>query len=366
MRRVSFVIFGICLLLWGPLVLAAGLQVVFINPGRTEEPYWRSVTRFMQPAAAQLGIELEVLHAERDHLKMLELTSQVARRSRKPDYLIIVNEKLAAGEMLKIAEQAKIKTMLAFSSFEAEQLAEFGRPRQKFQYWIGSITPIAAEAGQLTANELVRQVRRANLQADDGKVHVALIGGDRATPTGVQRLEGAISTFAAMPDVVVDQVVYGNWERERAREQTAALLLRYPKLNAIWTASDLMAFGAMDAAVAAGRKPGKDLLFATVNNSSEVLRARIAGRISALAGGHFSAGGWALVLLHDYHHGVDFSREGLELRLPLFSLLDAEAAQRFLTRFGDDDFSQLDFRQFSKHLTPGRRLYEFNLLTALK
>lgn len=357
---------GAALSVVSPLIWAASFSVVFINPGRSDEPFWRSVTRFMQPAAQQLDIQLEVLYAERDHLKMIELAKQVTQRHSKPDYLMIVNEKLAGGEMLKLADQAGIKTLLAFSRFEDAQATEFGTPRQKYRYWLGSLTPNAVDAGRLTASELVRQAVKMRTVADDGKIHVAVIAGDKATPTGIQRLQGATDVLSANPAVVLEQVVYGNWERARAKEQAAALLVRYPKLNAFWIASDLMAYGAMEAAEAAGRKPGTDLLFSAVNNSPEVLQARIQGRISSLAGGHFTAGAWGLVMLYDYHHGKDFSSEGLELREPLFVLLDAELAQHFLHRFGDEDFSSVDFRQFSKRLHPDLKKYQFSLLPALK
>ena len=357
---------GAALSLASPMLWAAGFSVVFINPGRSEEPFWRSVTRFMQPAALQLNIELEVLYAERDHLKMVELARDVTVRAKKPDYLMIVNEKLAGGEILKMADQARVKTLLVFSALEDGQVAEFGKPRQKYRHWLGALTPNATEAGRLTATELVRQAQQMHVVADDGKVHVAIIAGDKATPTGVQRLQGAVGAFAANRSVVLEQVVYGNWDRARANEQAAALLLRYPKLNAFWSASDLMAYGAMDAAEAAGRKPGADLLFSAINNSPQVLQARLQGRISALAGGHFTTAAWGLVMLYDYHHGKDFEKEGLEMSLPLFMLLDEERAQRFLSRFGDEDFSSFNFRPFSKHLNPHLHSYQFSLLPALK
>lgn len=357
---------GATLSLASPMLLAAGFSVVFINPGRSDEPFWRSATRFMQPAAQQLDIRLEVLYAERDHLKMIELVRQVAERPRKPDYLMIVNEKLAGAEMLKTADAAAIKTLVVFSKFDEAQTVEMGRPRQKYQHWLGSLTPNAIDAGRQTAAELVRQALQQRVLADDGKVHVAAIGGDKATPTGTQRLQGAVEEFAAHPAVVLEQVVYGNWDRARANEQAAALLLRYPKISAFWAASDLMAYGAMAAAEAAGRKPGVDLLFSAINNSPEVLQARLDGRISALSGGHFTTGAWGLVMLYDYHHGKDFRKEGLELNAPLFVLLDEERAQRFLARFGEENFSAIDFRQFSKHWQPQLRNYQFGLLPALK
>jgi ABC-type sugar transport system substrate-binding protein len=356
----------IALPLLAPLAQAADFSVVFINPGRSEEPYWRSATRFMQPAAQQLNIDLEVLYAERDHLKMIELMKQVALRPKKPDYVILVNEKLAGGEMLKLAERTGINALFAYSTFEGEQLIEFGPPRKKYRHWLGSITPNSFDAGRLTAEELVRQALKNHVVADDGKVHIAAIAGDKATPTGTQRLDGALEVLTKHPSVVFEQTVYGNWERARAKEQAQGLMVRYPKINAFWVASDLMAYGAIEAAEAAGRTAGKDILFSAINNSPEVLQARIKGRISSLAGGHFTAGAWALVMLYDYHHGKDFQPLGLELRVPLFSLLDAELAERFLTRFSDENFSSVDFRRFSRHLHPQLHQYDFSLPAALK
>lgn len=357
---------GVVLSLAGPAVWAAAINVVFINPGRSDEPFWRSAVRFAEPAAQQLGIKFEVLYAERDHLKMIELAREVASRAKKPDYLMVVNEKLAGGEMLKFAEQAGIKSLIVYSGIIESQHSEYGKPLQNFRHWLGSLTPNASDAGRLTAEELVRQALQLHAVADDGKVHIAAIAGDKATPTGTLRLQGAVDVFAAHPSVVLEQVVYGNWDRARANEQAAALLLRYPKINAFWVASDLMAFGAIDAAEAAGRKPGADLLVSAINNSPPVLQARVQGRISALAGGHFTLAAWGLVMLYDYHHGKDFRRDGRDVVLPLFELLDEERAQRFLARFGDEDFSGIDFRQFSKHLNPQQRNYQFSLLPALK
>ncbi len=366
MNRSILVLLAVLLSMSSPALWAAPFSVTFINPGRADEPFWRSVTRFMQPAARQLDIELEVLYAERDHMKMVALARQVTQRAHKPDYLLIVNEKMAGPEMLKLADAAHIKTLLAFSSFDSLQAAEMGTPRQRYPYWLGAITPNAADAGRLTAVELVRQARQTHAVGADGKVHLAMIAGDKSTPTGAQRLQGALDALEADPRVVLEQIVYAGWERNRAREQARALLLHFPTLNAIWCASDLMAYGAIDAAEAAGRKPGRDVLFSAFNNSPDVLRARIQGRISALAGGHFTAGAWALIMLYDYHHGIDFAGEALALQAPLFTLLDADLAQRFLNRYGDENYTSVDFRRLSRHLHPALPHYDFSLLSLLK
>jgi ABC-type sugar transport system substrate-binding protein len=357
---------GVALWLLSPLLWAADIRVAFINPGSADEPYWRSVTRFMEPAAKQLGMELEVIYTNRDQVKMVETMQSLTLRAKKPDYVIISNDKLVAPEMIRLADQAKIKTFLAFSNLAADQVVEFGVPRQKHPLWLGSIRPNSVEGGRLTAQELVRRAQKAQLVGKDGKIHIALISGDKATITGVEREAGAMQVFKANPSVMVEQIVNANWSRDRAKQQAGLLLQRYPNLNAIWVASDLMAYGAIDGSREAKRQPGKDLLFSAFNNSPEVLRAVVQGNISSLAGGHFTAGGWALVMLHDYHHGVDFAKFGLEQELSLFALLDEQLAQRFLVRYGEEDFSSVDFKQFSRFLNPKLMRYDFGLLQILK
>ncbi|MCC4261922.1 hypothetical protein LL270_14840 [Pseudomonas aestusnigri] len=64
----------------------------------------------LQHAATSLGVELEVLHAERDHLAQLSLARDVSRRpsGQRPDYLLVSAEKQVLPGQLQIAEQVHI------------------------------------------------------------------------------------------------------------------------------------------------------------------------------------------------------------------------------------------------------------------
>ena len=103
----------------------------------------------------------------------------------------------------------------------------------------------------------------------------------------------------------------------------------------------------MQAAEQLGRQPGRDILFAGINTSREAMQAVLDGRLTALAGGHFLAGAWALLMLHDYHHGFDFAPEGLEQEQPMFMLFGKAEARRYLARFGEG-MPALDFRPYSR------------------
>jgi ABC-type sugar transport system substrate-binding protein len=163
------------------------------------------------------------------------------------------------------------------------------------------------------------------------------------------------------PQIRLQSLVYGEWSRKRAYEQAQLLLPRYPDAQLVWSANDEMAFGVMQAAQEQGIQPGKDIHLSGLNNSDEVLQARIDGKLSVLVGGHFTLGGWAMVMLHDYHAGLDFAERGGKDRLDqLFRPLDAEQAARLQKRLKLKDYG-LDFRQFSAVYQPQIKDYDFSV-----
>ena len=121
-------------------------SVLFINPGRTGEVFWDMVSSFMVAAAQNLDLNLQVVTAERDHLKMIELANEAAQSNNPPEYMILVNEKLAAGRMLEELPQS-IKLILLNNTLSREQLGQFGKPRVLVPNWIGHIFPDHEQAG---------------------------------------------------------------------------------------------------------------------------------------------------------------------------------------------------------------------------
>jgi ABC-type sugar transport system substrate-binding protein len=71
---------------------------------------------------------------------------------------------------------------------------------------------------------------------------------------------------------IVYQAVHAGRSEQIAYKQTKALLARFPKVNVIWAASDLMALGASEAAVDSGKIPNKDILLAVLIGLQERLK----------------------------------------------------------------------------------------------
>lgn len=357
-------------LIGGLLALACSatwaFSVVFLNPGKSDEKFWVSVSQFMQAAAHDLGIQLEVLYAERDSVRMIDNAKAVAARQKKPDYLLAVNEKLVAPEIIRLTATSGIKVFLINNTLTDAQKREVGEARSGAKHWIGSLEPNNEDAGYRMANALIAEGKRLNL-AQDGKLNLIAVSGDKSTGAAVDREAGLKRALGEHPEVRFRQLVYGEWNQARAREQVDVLLARYPDTQLVWSANDLMAFGAIEAAEKRGYAVGQKLLFTGLNNSVAAMEARASGRLSVLATGHFTTGGWAMVLLYDYHHGKDFAEVGPIHRVePLFVLLDATQAKRFLEVFGEGRFAPVDFRAYSRVRNPGLKEYRFSVLPLLK
>ncbi|WP_342616415.1 ABC transporter substrate-binding protein [Rhodoferax sp. GW822-FHT02A01] len=337
------------------------LTVAFINPGKSDEAYWVAVAESMKAAADSLGITLEMRFVERDHPRALAVAKEIASRPKaeRPDYLILTNDYDLGPKQLSLLEGSGIRCFFAFSPPSVAARKEIGAPRQRYPFWIGSLQPHASDAGYLTARSLIAKGRAEKAQAPDGKLHMLAIAGDRSTPASIERNEGMRHAVLDAGDVVLDQEVFADWSRDKAAEQSAVLYGRYPGTRLVWAGSDQMAFGAMQTWEKRGGKPGQDAWFSGVNTSQEALEAVQSGRLTALAGGHFIAGAWALVMIYDYAHGRDFADEGLELDRPMFTLFDAESAERFRARYASG-YSRIDFRKYSKVLNPQVKHYNFS------
>ena len=114
----------------------------------------------MQSAAHDLGMQPEVIYAERDHTRPVEIAREIAARTRHPDFAIASNDYATGAEILKILD-ARREDVLAFSTIYG-YCGATGGPRGNTG-WIGSLEPHAEDAGYLTAKALIAQARKAHV-----------------------------------------------------------------------------------------------------------------------------------------------------------------------------------------------------------
>ena len=361
---------SLCALMAGCAALmpapALALSMVFINPGKSTEPFWMMAIRNMQAVADSLDIELEVLSAERDYLAQIRLTQEVVERpaQRRPDYLIIVAEKGTLLAQLELADEAGIATFLAFNTVADSDRPRVGHPRGRFTHWLGSLAPMAQEGGYLSARALMEHaLARLPAGATPGLIALA---GDRSTDTSLRRNQGLHRALAEFPQVRLHQLVYADWSYDKAVEQAGHLFRRYPQAQLVWSGSDLLAFGAMQALRDSPQGTDRAVFFSGINATSQALEALLSGELSTLSGGHHMAGAWAMVLLHDHYHGLDFveTAGGVEQEYVMFALLDERLARQLLDRRAQN--ATIDFCSHSRVCNPARAHYDFSFASWLE
>ena len=76
-------------------------------------------------------------------------------------------------------------------------------------------------------------------------------------------------------------------------------------------------------------------------------------------------GGWSLVMLYDHYHGKDFAQPN-PTRPLVMSVIDEKNVEAYLWRFGDKNWSKIDFTGFSKVLNPETIEYNFGISGLMK
>jgi ribose transport system substrate-binding protein len=98
-----------------------------------------------------------------------------------------------------------------------------------------------------------RGVAKALIDGLGGKGRIVALDGTPTAPTARDRGKGLRQAVAAHPGIELLEARVGYLQRAPAREAMAELLAAHPAIDGVWTANDMMAFGAVDALAAAGR-----------------------------------------------------------------------------------------------------------------
>ncbi len=329
-------------------------HIVFLNPGepvnRGKGMFWPMTARLMGVAAKTFGMELEVLYAERDHLLMLRQAESVAQRADLPDYVVMVNEKQAALKMLRMFEGTPTKVLLIHNDLTVEQRNEIGNEREQMPHWIGTAKTDEERSTYRMMEELCRQLGSREPQ-------VVGITGARGTPVSLERAQGVSDYLTQTGRGQQNQLAFGNWGTPDAESKADVLLARYPQTNIIWAANYSMALGALRAVKARSAS----VLVGSTAAAPQAVPSMADQGMTVSLGSHFFIGAWAMVLLNDYHQGLDFAAYGgARQKLDHLYVITPENAARYY-QVVYDQTDALDFSVFSKHLHPSPGPYTFSL-----
>jgi ABC-type sugar transport system substrate-binding protein len=173
----------------------------------------------------------------------------------------------------------------------------------------------------------------------------------------MERAQGVSDFIAHAGRGQILQLAFGDWSETDAESKANILLSRYPQANIIWAANDSMALGAMRAVKARGAR----VLVGGTGGWPDALTSLTEGGLAATMGSHFFIGAWAMVLLHDFHRGLDFAAQGgTAQKLDYLYTVNRNNALRYDQAVYKRE-GALDFGVYSKVLHPKVGRYDFNL-----
>ena len=161
--------------------------------------------------------------------------------------------------------------------------------------------------------------------------------------------------------MVLLDVVLAGWRQYIAEEIVSRAFEQHKNVDVIWAASDEMVLGVLDAVKQFERILGRDFVVGFFDWNADVIQKIVKGDVVASFGGQFFEGGLALVLLYDYHHGLDFADSlGTSISTPMYSVT-SKNVNEYLAKLDNVDWNNIDFRQFSKTLNLDLKRYDFSL-----
>ena len=203
-------------------------------------PFFIDMEKGAQQAAAKLPINLVVQGGERemDVEKQMQIVENLIQRGVDAICLVPTGSKEIVPAIVK-ANRANIPVLILDNNVNDETLAEAGG---RIATFIGSDN---IEGGRIAGRYLAGKL--------GGQGKVAILEGVPGQEAGGQRLSGFLEAVGAHPGIEVVASQAANFERGQAFNVFQNILQSHPEVQALFSCSDNMALGAIEAIAAAGR-----------------------------------------------------------------------------------------------------------------
>lgn len=229
------------------------------------ESGWRTAnTKSIQEAATAAGIDLKFSDAQQKQENQIKaIRSYIAQ---KVD-IIAFSPVVESGwdTVLKEAKDAKIPVILTDRAVDSKDTS-------LYKTFIGSDFVLEGKkAGEWLVKEYTGKTDTVNI--------VELQGTTGSAPAN-DRKSGFADVIKADPKFKVIASQTGDFTRAKGKEVMEAFLKANPKIDVLYAHNDDMGLGAIEAIVAAGKKPGVDIKIITVDAVKDGMTALADGKIN--------------------------------------------------------------------------------------
>ena len=206
-------------------------------------PFFIDMERGAQEAAKRLGVNLTVQAAERevDVDKQMQIIENLIQTGIKVLLVTPSGSKEIVPAIAK-ANKAGIRVVVVDTRVDPQAAKDAGITVDSY---IGSDN---YEGGKIAGRYLV--------EATGGKATVGILEGIPGHETGDQRLRGFKDAVKDAKGIKIVASQTANWERDQGFTVFQNMLEAHPEIDAVFSANDMMALGAVEAIAAKG-KTGK-------------------------------------------------------------------------------------------------------------
>lgn len=338
---------------------------IFLRPDKAEGEFWDIFTDAMKAASKDLDIQLKIIPSYSDPFQLVQNARIVSRMSPKPDLVIFRVQDSVGQQLLNVFEDAKIDMLVVNTGFSKKNQIKVGKPRERYEHWIGQIIPDDFNAGKQIAEYLYKKALAKGM-TQNGQVTSIAINGVKGTRASEERMSGLYESLEIYRNFTLNKSSEGYYEAEPAKITTRMLLKHYPETNIIWAVNDNSAIGAVKAVKERNLIPGQDILICGIDWVPEVFKYIRNGEIEASLGGHVMEGAWALILAYDYKNGHDFiETTGAEIYSSM-KIIDRSNIDLFSARIESVNWNEINFKAFTKTHNTNFKNYNFDVLDALQ
>lgn len=346
-----------------PAAVAEPVRMTFLSPESDDSGFWfwNKATRFMRAVAEDLDVEFDVVASRGASTYAVKKEGQaILNRAEPPDYILTGYWNEAVGDLMEAADKRGVNVFLFNAPVMEEDKDRIQQPRARLEHWIGQMTPDETGAGYRLGALLLEHAAELEVNAGRDTIETAALVANqrssvsRARETGFRRaVRGA--------GAVLNAVAATSWQLSSAEKAAADILDQYPDTTVIWSISDGVALTAIDVLKDRDLEPGVDAVTGGFDWSEDGITAVRHGEMAATMGGHFTEGGWAMILAYDHHHGHDFADTlGTTIHSPM-QAITADNVDRYAGLVHDSNLEQMDFAKLSKARNPERDAYDFSI-----
>lgn len=324
-------------------------NVLVILPEGRKSAFWRDTIEYMRAAAASLKLDLTVHYfseVDKNRFQIVStITNLLKSQVKTPDMVVSTLSFTVEEEIIGLFDLLKLPLITINTSIDDDVFQRTGKPREKYKYWLAHISPDDVVVGSQLADYLFDHVQV------EKKVLIGLGGLFYHTPGRCrsQGLKLAVEKRGSEIDFI--QEVPVDWNAIEARIKTEKLLTRHNDVNIIWTASDAMVEGALQAIAYSfpHYTPGENIWLGGINWNASAIDNITNNKQIVSFGGHFVEGGVALILLYDFIHGIDFAQDIGVIFKTIMEPMHKENVATIARQLSVDSWYKIDFTKFTKY-----------------